>query len=134
MKQTLSEQEIKDLLEFDEDQLVAQLGMRAAAAAQDFRKSAELAPAIATNEAAAMGDLQALGLRILRRWNRSAFDVVCGDDPDDNPTREKMRNALGLGDAAAIGTLSAALIGMGMMPALGPVLAAIIVKKFFNPA
>jgi len=137
MNQTLSEQEIKDLLESDEEQLLNQLGLRAAAASRDFQKSAELHPKITAEEVVAMdlkGDLKSLGRRLVRRWNRSAYDVVCGDDPDDTQAREGVKNALGLGDAAAIGALTAALIGIGMMPALAPVLAAILVKKFFNPA
>ena len=137
MTSSLSAQEIDDLLQSDEDQLLEQLGMRAAASTQNLALSAELNPKLSSATVTAMGikdDLKVLGNRILRRWNRSAYELICGDDPDDAGAREQVKKALGLGDAAAIGALTAALIGVGLMAALAPVLAAILVKKFFNPA
>jgi hypothetical protein len=41
---------------------------------------------------------------------------------------------LGVGEAAAIGVLTSALIGIGLMAALTPVLATLLIKSFFNPA
>jgi hypothetical protein len=60
--------------------------------------------------------------------------LACGKDSNDATTREDLKKALGLSEAAAIGVLTGALIGVGMMPALAPVLAAIVVKRFFNSA
>ena len=136
-QQQLSQQELRDLAEADEDQLLEQLGMRGAVSARDFEKSAQLQPALSGADVTAMGikdDLKVLGQRILRRWNRSAYEVICGDDPDDAKAREDVKKAIGLGDAAVIGAGSYALIGIGLMPALAPVVAAILVKKFFKVA
>jgi hypothetical protein len=129
--------EIQAFLQSDENQLLEQLGMRAAVATRDLKKSAELNPTIVADDVIAMGikdDLKDLGKRILRRWERSAYDVFCGHDPDDAKVQNEVKKALGMGEVATIGVLSAALIGIGLMPALAPVLAAILVKKFFNPA
>jgi hypothetical protein len=79
-------------------------------------------------------ELKKLGRRILKRWNQSAYQLACGDDPEDTKTRTELRSALGVSKAAAIGVITSALIGVGLMPALAPVLAAILVSKFFDPA
>jgi hypothetical protein len=55
-------------------------------------------------------------------------------NPDDAKTRNELEKALGLGEAAAIGVLTGALISVGLMTALAPVVATLLVKKFFNPA
>lgn len=137
MRQTLNDQEIKLLLQSEEDQLLEQLGMRAAVATRDFKKSAELNPTIVADDVIAMGikdDLKDLGKRILRRWERSGYELLCGGKPDDAKTRNEFKNALGMGEVAAITAITTALIGIGLMPALAPILAAILVKKFFKPA
>lgn len=131
------ENEIKLLLQSNEDQLLEQLGLKAAVVTRRLEQSSELYPKIVASDVTAMGikdDLKLLGRQILKRWERSAYDIVCGGMPEDDKARSELKNALGLGEAAAIGALSTALIGVGLMPALAPVLAAILVKKFFNPA
>ncbi len=137
MAQIVPEQEVQRLLQSDESQLLELLGMRAAVVTRDLPKSALVQPNIAAADVATMGikdDMKVLGRRILRRWNRSAFDLVCGEDPDDAKTRGEFKLALGVSEAAAIGALTAGLISIGLMAALAPVVAAILVKKFFNPA
>jgi hypothetical protein len=134
---TLSEQDIQKLLQSDEDQLLAQLGMRTVVATRDLKRSGDPKLSLAPEEMATMGitdDMKALGSRIFRRWNRSAYELACGADADDEKTRSELRKALGIGEAAAIGVLTGALISVGLMAALAPVVAAIVVKKFFDPA
>src|SRR5262245_37567437 len=119
-----NKQEIDLLLQSDVDQLIEQLGLRAAVVSRDLPKSAELTPAIVSKDVVAMGikdNLKELGRRVLRRWERSAYEILCGADPDDAKSRNDLKNALNLGEAATIGALSAAMIGMGLMPALAPV-------------
>jgi cytochrome c biogenesis protein CcdA len=137
MTQPISEKQARQLLQSDEDQLLEQLGMRAAAVTRDLALAGDVAPQLVAGDVLAMGvtdDLKALGRRILRRWNRVAHELACGKDSNDATTREDLKKALGLSEAAAIGVLTGALIGVGMMPALAPVLAAIVVKRFFNSA
>jgi hypothetical protein len=137
MTQALTNQEIQKLIQSDENQLLEQLGMRSVVVNRDLKKSAEVELNLSTADIRAMGikdDMKDLGNRILRRWNRSAYDLACGGDPDDAKTRDDLERALGLGEAAAIGVLTGALIGIGLMVALAPVVATLLVKKFFNPA
>jgi hypothetical protein len=128
---------VQGLLDSDEDQLLAQLGMRSLAALGDLSQSALYAPdlgGVAPDKMGAQDELKKLGKRILKRWNQSAYQLVCGDEPDDAKTRKEVQSALGLGKAAAAGVITSALIGVGLMPALAPVVAAIVINKFFDPA
>ena len=137
MIQPVTDQQIRQLLQSDEDQLLEQLGMRSAVATRDLKKSADVELDLSSADLKAMGikdDMNDLGKRILRRWNRSAYELACGGDPDDAKTRADLEKALGIGEAAAIGVLTGALIGVGLMAALAPVVATLLVKKFFNPA
>lgn len=137
MEQKFNEAEIELLLQSNEKQLLEQLGMHAAVVTRDLTKAGELHPNIVAADVKMMGikdDLKALGTRVLRRWNRSAYDLLCGTDPDDAATQQEIKKALGLGEAAVIGALATALVGIGLMPALAPIVAAILVKKFFRPA
>jgi hypothetical protein len=137
MTTQLNDTEIKLLLQSDVDQLLEQLGMRTAVVTSHLEKSGELNPKITSSDVTAMGikdDLRELGEKILKRWERSAFDIMCGSDANDLKARNEIKGAIGLGEAAVIGVLSTGLIGIGLMPALAPVVAAIVVKKFFNPA
>lgn len=137
MTSGITDQQIRRLLQSDEDQLLEQLGMRSATVTRDLKRSAEIQLELGPVDLETMGikdDMKELGKRILRRWSRSAYELTCGSDPDDAKTRADLEKALGIGEAAAIGVLSGALIGIGLMPALAPVLATLLVKKFFNPA
>ena len=137
MSRELTDQQIQKLLQSDEDQLLEQLGMRSVVVTHDLTKSAEVQLNLSAADIRAMGikdDMKDLGKRIFRRWNRSAYELACGGDPDDAKTRDDLERALGIGEAAAIGVLTGALIGVGLMAALAPVVATLLVKKFFNPA
>jgi hypothetical protein len=137
MTQDTADAVIQNLLGLDEGQLLAQLGMRAYAASGDLSQSAHFAPdlrGVAPEHMGAQEELKKLGKRILKRWNQSAYQLVCGNDPDDEKTRSEVRSALGIGKAAAIGVITSSLVGIGLMPALAPVVATILVTKFFDPA
>ena len=133
----ITDQQISELLQSDEDQLLEQLGMRSAVVSRDVTRSADFQLSVKAADIAAMGikdDMKVLGGKIVRRWNRSAYELACGTDPDDSKSREDLQKALGIGEGAAIAVLTAGLIGVGLMAALAPLIATIIVKKFFNPA
>jgi hypothetical protein len=133
----ITDQQISELLQSDVDQLLEQLGMRSAVVSRDVTRSADFQLSVKAADIAAMGikdDMKVLGGKIVRRWNRSAYELACGTDPDDSRSREDLQKALGIGEGAAIAALTAGLIGIGLMAALAPLIATIIVKKFFNPA
>jgi hypothetical protein len=125
------------LLESDSDQLLAELAMRAKTIEGDPSKRDMLDPPISVPETAAMGPkaLRVLGERVLNRWNREAYQLVCGSGRADLKTREDLARALGVGDAATSAALTTALLAIpGLPAALAPVLAVIFVKRFLAPA
>jgi hypothetical protein len=133
------ESQLRRLIQLDEAQLLDQLGSRAAVIQRDAFRSEELhldeLPEDEDLVALGIGtDMKAFGGRVLRRWNRSAYEILCGDNPSDAGTRAKLKNAIGLGDIATAGVLTTVLLNIGLSLELAPIVAAIIVKKFFNPA
>ena len=126
----------EDLATYDESALIELLGIRAKLIQSDNSIAGDLSPK-ATYDAKFMGpldDIKALGLRILNRWNRELFSIVCGSSNDDKEDRNKILNALTLGEGAAIAALIPVLVGLGLAPPLAAVLAAIIVKRFLGTA
>lgn len=70
--------------------------------------------------------------RLLRRWERELYELLCGKDPDDTADRTRLRDAAGLGPDALIGALAGWLVAgpLGVPALLAGVLAAILVKRF----
>ena len=81
-----------------------------------------------------LDDIKALGLRILHRWNKELFGIVCGSSADYQADRTKILNALTLSEGAAIAALIPVLTTLGLAPTLAAVLAAIVVKRFLGTA
>ena len=131
-----AESAVKNLLQSDEGQLLEELGMRTEAIAQDITKAGSFEPQVVYN-AADMGPkdvLRDVGSRIFRRWNKEAYKLMCGKDPDDSKQRTELTKAIGLGDVAVAAALTSALIYIGAAPAIATIIAAIIVKRFFASA
>ena len=128
---------VAPLLSADEDQLYAELGIRARALTDDPAAAGSFDPDVTFDESqmGALDDVKAFGRRLFARWNREAHSLVCGSDPDDAADREKLANAFGLGEAAVAGYVATLLVGsLGLAPALAAVIAALVVKRFFKPA
>lgn len=120
----------------DEDALLAQLGIRAKAV-QIGRLDAMDYAATPTYEGVVMGpmsDLVTLGRRILDRWNRELYKVMCGGDPDDKEDRESLLKSVGLSDVAVAAAMSSVLIGsFAVAPAVATIIAALVVKRLLIP-
>lgn len=73
-----------------------------------------------------------LARRLLRRWETELYDLICGDDPDDVETRDKLRGALGVDNQSLIAFVTGWLVSgpLGVSALLAGVLAAILVKRF----
>ena len=128
---------IKNLLQSDLDQLYAELGMRAKTIATDITAAGKLDPE-AKYDVETMGPLDGLkrfGVRIFKRWNREAYELICGKNTEDEQDRQKLAKAIGLGDVAVASALTGLLVSsFGLAPAIATVLAALVVKRFFRPA
>ena len=126
----------KDLSEYDEGALIELLGLRAKALQTKPEIAGHFMPDI-SYDAKYLGpldDLKALGLRILKKWKRELFNISCGSEKGNSEDRNKILNALSLGEGAAIAALIPVLTGLGLAPALAAALAAIVVKRFLGTA
>lgn len=126
---------MRNLLQSDEEQLFEELGMRTQAIAQDITKAGSFEPQV-VYEGAEQGlkeSLGKIGRRLFRRWNREAYELLCGADADDQGQRKELAGAIGISDVAVAAALTSALVYLGAAPALAAVIAAIIVKRFFAP-
>jgi hypothetical protein len=132
-----AESAVAPLIESDEPQLYEQLGIRVAAIEQRPEIAGSFDPSIVFDEVA-MGPLDSvreLGRRIFQRWERSAFDLVCGTILTDEGDRKSLADAFGINSTAAAALMATLLVSQfGVAPAIAAVIAAIIVKRFFRPA
>ena len=81
-----------------------------------------------------LDSVKSLGLRLLKRWNKELYGVICGDKPEDAEERSKIMTALNLGAGAAATAIAATLTSWLAVPAaLAVVLAPILVKRLLVP-
>jgi hypothetical protein len=92
-------------------------------------------PNLAPQYAPHMGlldDIKSLGARIGLRWAKELHSLVC--EKGDQGERDKLMNALNLGETATIGAVAAALMALGVPAPIAAAGAALIVKRFIWPA
>lgn len=125
------------LIESDESQLYEQLGIRVKAIEQNPEIAGSFDPSI-TYDQVAMGPLDSvrnLGWRICQRWERSAYDLVCGTSVTDEGDRKSVADSFGINGTAVAALMATLLVShFGVAPAIAAVIGAIIVKRFFRPA
>jgi hypothetical protein len=133
-----AEPAVDKLLQSDEDDLYEELGIRSRAMVRNLEVSASFSPVITAEEAVAMGPLdeaKKLGKKIFSRWNREAYHLVCGTGAEDEKDRSEIRAAFNIGAKAVATSLSGLLVSMfGLAPAIAAVIAALIIKRFFQGA
>jgi hypothetical protein len=119
----------------DEDALELMLGM--------IEKESKENPALADDlgfrpeygpQMGLIDNLKSLGRKIATTWSRQLHAIVCGEADQDSKDREKILTALNMGEAAVIGAVAAALIGLSLPAALAAAAAPLIVKRFIWPA
>jgi hypothetical protein len=117
----------------DYDALVAIVGRRELAAEKG------LAASIATEEAydftiEGMDEAKALGLKVLGRWNRELYQLVCPTAGATDKDRQALVDSLNLGEVAVVGTVAGLILTLGVPAPVAAALAPLIVKKFVWPA
>jgi hypothetical protein len=129
---------VSKLLKADDSQLYETLAMRA----QAIDKSPELRDHFDVEieyDAQVMGPkevLQEAGQKILKRWNKETYTLVCGADAEASAQRGKLLSAVGIGGSVAAASYLASALALipGLAPALAAVLAVIIWKRYVSPA
>jgi lysophospholipase L1-like esterase len=126
--------EVNALLATDSDRLVSEIGRRSAIMELSPDAAGELQLEIPQFEEGFVDTFRELGQKVLDRWQRELYRLMCGDGGAATEERDKLRSALGLEQAAMVGAISAALMAIAVPPLIAPLLAAIIVKNGINPA
>jgi hypothetical protein len=128
--------EAKRLESRDEASLELLVGLRAKALEENpaLRDTVDLEPKYDIATMGALDDVKALGRRILKRWNKELYGLVCENKAGDQQDRKAILDALNLGQAAVIGAVASALIALTVPAPIAAALAPLIVKKFIWPA
>lgn len=126
----------RQLLALGENDLLAELDRRVALVELD-PSQADLPSLdlLTVAEGGLEGGLPPMGAtarRLLRRWERELYELLCGSEPSDKADRGKLRAAIGIGPDALVGALAGWLVAgpLGVPALLAGVLAAILVKRF----
>lgn len=123
--------------EYDEKAIITEIALRAAAMSKTAAVASELNPEV-QEDAEHLGikeDVLELGGRIFRRVERELHEVICGNSAEDKKDRDSILKATGLGDIALGTALYTALTAsLGMAPAVATVVAALLIKRIFQPA
>jgi hypothetical protein len=121
---------------YDEEALIKQLAMRVEATKENPAVAGSYDPAVAYDfEHAGLSDsLLDLGGRILHRWERELYGVVCGDAKEDAADRNSILTKIAGDDIALGAAVGGVLISLGVGPAVAVVVAALVIKRIIHPA
>jgi hypothetical protein len=120
----------------DEESLVLLIGMMEQEIKKNpaLKEDAYLEPKYDQTTMGFTDPIQQVGRRILRRWNKELYGLVCDTQARDRQERQQILDALNLGETAVIGAVAAALLAMTVPAPIGAALAPLIVRKFIWPA
>jgi hypothetical protein len=133
----------KALQSKDEEALLLEVGLRDKAIQADPARGSDphLQVEYDSTHMGLIDDIKSLGRRIMTRWNKELYGVVCGEmkpggaeAAEDKKMRDDLLKSLNLGDAAVIGAVVTALITLGAPAAIAAPVAPFLVKKFIMPA
>jgi hypothetical protein len=126
---------LEKLLERDERNLYAELGMRLEAIKQDPSISGNFDLDAQGYEAFGVPKvIRDFGQQFFERMSVQAYALVCGSNAEHSQEREKLISAFGIGKEAVAPALAALMVSsLGLAPALAAVLAALVIKLFFKP-
>ena len=123
------------LLSADEEALIVEIGRREAilSISPDAAGTMTLDLSGAGTEGI-FASFHELGVKLVARMSNEIYDLLCGSAEELVAEREKLKNAFNLSEAAMIGALTTAMMGLGCPPFVAPLVAAVIVKNGINPA
>jgi hypothetical protein len=127
---------VEKLLKAEENQLYAELGIRSQAIAKDLAVSSVFEPKVVYEEAemGLMDDLQEFGTRIFRRLEQEMYSLFCKSTIEDEGDRKKLANAFNVGENEVAAVMAVLLVThFGLAPAVAPVIAVLVIKRFFYP-
>jgi hypothetical protein len=126
-----------DLLGYDDENLIEELGRRGKALQLDFSEmgNPDMQPTEDPSLLGPMDEIRDLGLRIAKRWIREVHQVVCSPDAVDKEDRDKIQSAFQLKGSDLAAALAAFLVSSFFVASpVATVVAAIVVKRLGNSA
>lgn len=128
--------EAKRLQKRDETSLLELVGRQTKAIELNpaLKDKVDLDPKYDSTTMGAMDDLKALGLRVLKRWNKELYSMVCSNKGSDVKDRQAILDSLNLGETAVIAAVAGALMALGVPAPVAAALAPLITNKFIWPA
>ena len=134
----LARQSVEALIDLPEDELFRKLGVTINKVGADGTLASDFALSVQTpvpQEQGAADVLGAFGRAYFNRFERQAFNLLCGDDASSEADRDKLSEAFHLTKADAAAAVTAVLIAqLALAPAVATILGALIVKLLFQPA
>lgn len=128
---------LEKLLQSSPDELFAQLGLRQNAILADHNQAA-MFDTTATFDAPFAGPMDTMkdfGRRFFDRFSKDAYALVCGNDEENATQRKKLLDAFGTGGPAFAAALTGVFMSwFGWAPAIAAVVAALVVRLFFQNA
>jgi hypothetical protein len=119
----------------DDESLELLLGMRAQAIEENpvLKEDVDFLPEYDSTTMGALDTVKSLGRRLLTRWNKELYGLVCGDKPEDAEERNKIMTALNISAGAAAAAIAMSLTTLAVPAALAVVAAPILVKRLVVP-
>jgi hypothetical protein len=129
-------EEAKRLKDRDETALITLVGLREKAIDLNpaLKDKVDLEPKYDSKTMGTLDDIQALGLRVLKRWNKELYSLVCSNTGGDEKDRQAILDSLNLGETAVIAAVAGALMALGVPAPVAAALAPLITRKFIWPA
>jgi hypothetical protein len=127
---------VEDLLDYEPDQLFAELEIRRRTILDDPAQAGSFAPA-GTHRAftdESLDELREFGRRFFKRFSRDAYGPVCGSDAENAEVRQSLLSAVTSKTTFAAVLAGVLVAKLGLAPALAAVVAALVVRLFVNNA
>jgi len=126
-----------NLLEYDETNLIEELGRRGKALQLDFAEMGNPAMEVIDDPKllGPIDEIRDLGLQIAKRWIKELQKVVCSADSADKAEREKIQSALKLEGSDLAAAVAVFLVSTFFVASpIAAVVAAIVVKRLGGSA
>lgn len=126
---------IKKALSAEEDELLEILGSRLMAINMEPSLAGSYEPALPYAQPENFSEtFQELGQRVVIRLSKELYQLLCGQNPNDKGDRQKIAEALGLGEVTTAATLASVLVSsFGIAPAIAIIVSVIMVKRVCAP-
>ena len=134
---TQAESVIEKWMEAEEDQLYEEIGIRAKAIVENLSVCSSFDPMVTydQNMMGPMDSIREFGKRLFKRWEVSAYKLICGSKQEDQADRKELLDAFGANETKVAAVMAALLVSnFGLAAPIAAIVATLVIKHFFRPA